>query len=196
MSATTLKARIDSLASDPERPVIVLNRDLVEVLGYVSSAYALKLVKTDKWFMRGTASRCQKIISRRQIDPAKFKPEFQVTRPQCRNAHPDWLASSAAGAVSRHAATHAALLESAAGSHTNEDWAQIVARYGNKCLRCEATGAVVLLTKDHVVPLSQNGTDYASNLQPLCGPCNSWKGSREIDFRGTMAYASFGVSTI
>lgn len=39
------------------------------------------------------------------------------------------------------------------------------------------------LTPDHVVPLSRGGTNYIDNIQPLCGPCNSQKHAKTIDFR-------------
>lgn len=98
--------------------------------------------------------------------------------------------SEPAKGESRRSASRLELEASASGSHTEAEWREVVARYGNKCLRCEASGDVVTLAKDHVTPLAQGGINFASNLQPLCGPCNSWKGNRDIDFRGRNAYAS------
>ena len=37
------------------------------------------------------------------------------------------------------------------------------------------------LTVDHVVPQSKGGTDHESNLQLLCGACNSKKGNRNME---------------
>lgn len=71
----------------------------------------------------------------------------------------------------------------AAGSHAEAEWQEILERCGRKCARCEISGENERLTKDHIVPLALGGTDYASNLQPLCRSCNSWKGNRELDFR-------------
>lgn len=54
--------------------------------------------------------------------------------------------------------------------------------YGNKCLACKRTD--LLLTPDHIIPLSHGGNDVASNIQPLCGPCNSSKGNHhQTDYR-------------
>ncbi len=66
------------------------------------------------------------------------------------------------------------------GSYSQEEWDALCARYGNKCLWCDAKTA---LTVDHVVPLSQGGSNTIDNLQPLCARCNRAKYSRVMDFR-------------
>jgi len=63
----------------------------------------------------------------------------------------------------------------AEGTHTRAEWLAIVARQNDKCLHCPQTGN---LSRDHIVPLSRGGSNYASNIQGLCKPCNSRKGAR------------------
>lgn len=75
----------------------------------------------------------------------------------------------------QHEATRRARKAGAAGSHTLSEWRAICARQRNLCTAC---GDECKLTKDHVVPLSMGGSNDASNLQGLCGPCNSRKGAR------------------
>lgn len=69
----------------------------------------------------------------------------------------------------------------AEGQYTLEQWYEVCKLYDNKCLRCRRPD--VKLTQDHVVPLSRGGTNWISNIQPLCGPCNSSKGVKTIDYR-------------
>lgn len=57
---------------------------------------------------------------------------------------------------------------------------RVLARDDWRCLRCGATDG---LHADHVVPWTLGGPTIDDNLQTLCGPCNSWKGTRVIDFR-------------
>lgn len=90
-------------------------------------------------------------------------------------------------ALARYAAERRERVASAQGAHTESEWQEIVIKFGDRCVRCSIRGQDTYfgkLTKDHVVPLASGGTDFASNLQPLCRRCNSWKGNREIDFRG------------
>lgn len=63
----------------------------------------------------------------------------------------------------------------ASGSHTVAEWQAITVKYGGKCAICKQKGR---LTKDHIIPLSRGGTDFAFNLQPLCMSCNSAKKAR------------------
>lgn len=67
------------------------------------------------------------------------------------------------------------------GTFTQEQWVLLLEQYGNKCLSCERDD--VVLTQDHIIPLSQGGINEITNIQPLCGPCNSSKGTKTIDYR-------------
>lgn len=66
------------------------------------------------------------------------------------------------------------------GDYTQEQWLELCALYGYKCLACHEEKP---LTVDHVVPLSKGGSNYISNIQPLCLGCNTSKGTRIIDYR-------------
>lgn len=68
----------------------------------------------------------------------------------------------------------------AVGSHSEYQWHKVLKLYGRRCLRCGTKDDV---TKDHIQPLVSGGSNDIENIQPLCRPCNSWKGSRAIDFR-------------
>jgi 5-methylcytosine-specific restriction endonuclease McrA len=67
------------------------------------------------------------------------------------------------------------------GSFTAEEFEALCDAYGNKCLACGDTEA--LLEADHIVPLTRGGTDEISNIQPLCGSCTRKKFMTIIDYR-------------
>lgn len=75
------------------------------------------------------------------------------------------------------------------GKYTVAEWKQLCNHYGNKCLRCGRSD--VKLTADHVVPVALGGTSNIDNLQPLCLPCNLWKGARHMDFRNKGSIAKW-----
>lgn len=70
--------------------------------------------------------------------------------------------------------------KNAPGSFTAEEWALLCELYGYRCLAC---GQMVKLTVDHIVPLSEGGSNSIDNIQPLCHSCNSSKNAKTIDFR-------------
>jgi 5-methylcytosine-specific restriction endonuclease McrA len=41
-------------------------------------------------------------------------------------------------------------------------------------------GTEVQMTMDHITPKALGGKDILSNVQPMCEPCNNYKGSRYI----------------
>ena len=53
---------------------------------------------------------------------------------------------------------------------------------GGFCNGCEAHFRMRNLTVDHIIPKSRGGTDHISNLQLLCGHCNSVKGNRPQEY--------------
>lgn len=64
--------------------------------------------------------------------------------------------------------------------HTPTEWALmlLVVPY---CVECGAED--IPLTKDHIVPLYQGGSDGIDNIQPLCHSCNAAKGPDTTDLR-------------
>jgi 5-methylcytosine-specific restriction endonuclease McrA len=82
---------------------------------------------------------------------------------------------------------------SAPGFHDEAEWQALLQRFGGICLRC---GSAENITKDHVEPLSEGGSNYIDNLQPLCRSCNSWKATRTIDFRDNRCQKSVALPVL
>lgn len=68
-------------------------------------------------------------------------------------------------------------------SFTAQEWAELKRRYNYTCLRYGRREPEIKLTADHVVPISKGGSGTIANIQPLCGPCNTAKHDRTIDYR-------------
>lgn len=48
------------------------------------------------------------------------------------------------------------------------------------CAECDKSGRIAAAEEvDHIIPLSQGGTDELGNLQGLCKPCHKAKTARE-----------------
>jgi 5-methylcytosine-specific restriction endonuclease McrA len=97
---------------------------------------------------------------------------------KCRDAKPDKYR-----ALRRRAENTRRARLGGGGTHTIEEWHQLLRDTGNRCLRCGVSGKKVSLTVDHILPVSMGGTDSIDNIQPLCKPCNSAKHARVIDYR-------------
>ena len=53
---------------------------------------------------------------------------------------------------------------------------KIYERDGNKCVNCKRSD--IVLTIDHIIPISKRGTNDESNLQTMCVSCNTKKGNK------------------
>lgn len=94
-----------------------------------------------------------------------------------------WRAANS-DAVGEHNRNQKAKRRGAAGRHTAEDIRNILGKQKYKCAECKAS--VRLKAKrqvDHIIPIARGGTNWPSNLQILCAPCNMSKGAKHpIDF--------------
>lgn len=87
----------------------------------------------------------------------------------------------ARGAVARH--RRRARLKMAEGNFTKEEWMALKAHYQYTCLCCHRKEPDIKLHADHVIPLAKGGSNYISNIQPLCCSCNTSKKDKTIDYR-------------
>jgi hypothetical protein len=92
------------------------------------------------------------------------------------------------------AMTFGALHNEIAGSHTDQEWSDLVRRSNWRCFYCakpvcknslDPNGE---LTKDHLIPKSRGGVDFIGNIVPACVRCNSLKGTKTVkEFRAVRA---------
>lgn len=63
-------------------------------------------------------------------------------------------------------------LKNAEGKFTAAEWISCKEAHGNVCANC---GEAKKLCADHIIPISKGGSNYITNIQPLCFSCNSRK---------------------
>lgn len=92
-------------------------------------------------------------------------------------------------------ANRSAKVRGARGTHTVEEWKQLLFASSFRCRYCNCRLSYQNLgfpkaeraTRDHVIPLKKGGSNDIWNIVPACGSCNSRKGIRHpatLSFRG------------
>lgn len=67
------------------------------------------------------------------------------------------------------------------GHFTEEQWQARLNFFGRRCVECGCDWDLLSSrdqTMDHIIPLSKGGTNWPSNLQPMCRSCNSKKSNK------------------
>lgn len=84
-------------------------------------------------------------------------------------------------------ANREARLKGAEGEYTADQWLELLELCDYKCLACvvndEDLEEDIELHRDHIVPLSEGGSNWITNIQPLCQRHNSEKHTQTIDYR-------------
>lgn len=127
------------------------------------------------------AKRAAYNAAHREVHSAKQR-ERRARNPEHHNVwYRAWYAGKGRPIMRANNSKRRALKKGSQGSYTAHEWKQLCEQHGNTCARCGCSGP---LTVDHIVPLTKGGSNFLSNLQPLCRPCNSSKGNREVvDYR-------------
>lgn len=94
-----------------------------------------------------------------------------------------WQSLKGKQSKKRHSAIRRTHKTKAGGLYTQSQWYKLCKFYDFHCLRCDKQFFFEELTLDHIRPVSKGGSSNIFNIQPLCKPCNSKKGNKEIDYR-------------
>ena len=121
-------------------------------------------------------------IKKRAKDWAEKNPErvlenrrkdYEVNKDKIVNRVAEWNAANPDGARTR-GRNYRAKLHAAEGSHTRQEILAMHKAQKGKCIYCrEPLGTHY--HADHIVALSKGGSNWISNIQLTCGPCNNRK---------------------
>ncbi len=99
----------------------------------------------------------------------------------CGEASPGWR-----GGISqeykRYVEERKERLRKNGGFHTLGEWELLKKRFNYTCPACGRKEPEIKLGKDHIVPVSEGGGSYISNIQPLCFRCNKRKNTRRVKY--------------
>ena len=127
-------------------------------------------------------NRVQQLIKLREYyckNKDRFKNYRKRNKDRINKMRREWLKRNPHKA-SCYSNKRRAALNKSESNYTINEWTNLCNTTGNKCLQCNKQEE---LTVDHIIPISKGGNNDISNIQPLCGSCNSSKGTKTLDFR-------------
>ena len=152
---------------EERKPVSEFNRDIFRIDGL-------------EYWCRACKKRCRQRYNRSEEGQVASRYYRRSNEGKAVSQHYRQSAQGKA-AQRRHYARKAGCV----GSHTYEEFLDLCELYDFRCLRCgEQFDFDEDLTEDHVIPIGPGVSNRIDNIQPLCKPCNSWKGRQTIDYRG------------
>ena len=127
--------------------------------------------RQQKWYSLHRAEQKRRYLKEYNEDKSAFAKRSKRWRIQNREK------------INFYARHRQYIKKNALGSHTLEEWSELKKKYDYRCLCCKVREPFIELTEDHVIPLSLGGNNDITNIQPLCGSCNSRKYVSVVDFR-------------
>jgi hypothetical protein len=113
----------------------------------------------------------------REKNPHKYKEYDRVYDKQYKKNHPNIIKQN------RRIYKLRRRRKNIKGFHTIAEWENLKKRYNYMCLGCKRKEPEIKLTRDHIVPVIEGGTDYIDNIQPLCHNCNSQKNTKNTNYK-------------
>lgn len=159
------------IKQDPQQYQIYLQQERNQVaLWKQANPEKQKLIEKRAYQKGRSTGKIQARQKKRRNTLSQEERKKQTAAVQkTRKKYPEkYRAMDCVGKARRRAAT---------GHFTAEQWIQMKALYGYRCVYCGKKFQA--LTMDHVVPLSKDGSHTWENIVPACRSCNSRKHARK-----------------
>lgn len=117
----------------------------------------------------------ERIRAKAKSDPGKYRESNIASAKAWKDANPEKAREY--GRMNRR--TRRTRATDAGGRHTVSDLAEILTSQGSRCAYCRADLRKIKKHVDHIVPLARGGSNWRTNLQFLCAPCNQTKNSKD-----------------
>lgn len=140
-----------------------------------------------RWKQQHKKQRAEESKRWAKAHPEKRRKAFAAWREKNPGYGRNWRQNNK-DKIRNYALTRKARIAGNGGDLSIEEWNAVLDFYGHRCLCCGRDD--VKLTIDHVIPIFHGGKHTADNVQPLCGPCNSRKKDKHIDYRKEIFHAS------
>jgi len=151
-----------------------------EKLGYTNSPETREKIRLANLGKPGTrrGAKTSEETKRKQSEAARRRKPEQTSR---------WKGgiSGLPGYKSWHKAKRRAQMAMAGGSFTVGEWENLKKQFNHTCPLCGKSEPEIVLTIDHIIPLSRGGSNWIENIQPLCLSCNCRKNKKAFKINKT-----------